>query len=201
MKKDISLDELIVKCGIPGIGAETARKLALRVRNATTLRDLIEEGQLAAAFEEVAGINEKTKTSLVTYLTNIDFLLLLEEMEEEGYSIFNKDFQILTVEDLDNVPMCEEVVYDDLPIDLSGLTISIAGTLSLPRRMFQEMISKKGGKFSSNVDANVDILVFSDIDGTKSARYKIAEKLNRKGAGINLISEATFIDKFSTKIK
>ena len=93
--------------------------------------------------------------------------------------------------------MSEATLYDDIPDNLMGLKIAIAGTLALPRRMFQQMITSKGGTFAANVDENTDILVFSTTNGISSAKYDLARKIQKKGAKVVFLSEKDFIDKYS----
>lgn len=201
LEKNITLDEFLVKCKIPGIGPETARKIAIRVKNIQTLRNLIEEGQCKEALTGVYGISNKNIDNIIEVLTDIDFMLLLEDMEEEDFDMFHQQYtEVIEVDDLDAVVMAETDIYDELPMDLTGINVCITGTLSLPRRMFQNMIVKNGGKFQTAVTNATDILIYSETDGMSTAKYKMAEKLKKSGCKLAMVTEKMFIDKFTTKI-
>lgn len=200
--KDISLDVFINRCDIPGVGIETARKIANAVRNITTLRDIIEEGNLRDSLKDVPGISESIIEALQKKFSNFEWLLLLDDMEEEGYEMFKKT-SIYSLEELETFRSnnyIEEYSITSLPINLTGQKICITGTLSLPRKMFQQMIVNNGGVFQANVTKDTNILIFSKNDGQNTIKYRMAQDLVKKGSSISIITEETFLDKFSKKI-
>ena len=193
--KTITLPEFINKCNIPGIGPETSRKIASRVQNIQTLRNLIEEETIHEALKGIVG--DKVIESLSETLSDIEWILLLEDMEDEGYDLFSTDFtEVYEAEDLDSlITAIPQNSIKDLPIDLKGQNICITGTLSLPRKMFQSMIEKNGGKFQSSVTNSTDILIYSNSDGMNTVKYKRAEEMRKKGAKISMVTEKVFVDK------
>lgn len=202
--KNITLAEFINKCDIPGVGTETSRKIAQEVKNIQTLRNMVEEGTLEESLSNVNGISTKVITYLAEKFSDIDWLLLLEDMEDAKYDMFVNSTNIIysseELEELRNSVFVGEDSIKNLPIDLKGQKICITGTLSLPRKMFQQMIEKNGGIFQSNVTSATDILIFSEKDGMSTVKYRMAEKLLSNGCSISMITEKIFIDKFSKKI-
>lgn len=202
--KNITLAEFINKCDIPGVGTETSRKIAQEVKNIQTLRNMVEEGTLKESLSNVNGISTKVITYLAEKFSDIDWLLLLEDMEDAKYDMFVNSTNIIysseELEELRNSVFVGEDSIKNLPIDLKGQKICITGTLSLPRKMFQQMIEKNGGIFQSNVTSATDILIFSEKDGMSTVKYRMAEKLLSNGCSISMITEKIFIDKFSKKI-
>ena len=199
LKKNITLDEFLTKLKIPGIGKETSKKIACKVKNIQTLRNCIEEGTCGEVLEGV--INSKTLSDLEEVLCDMDWILLLEDMEDAGFDMFHESYtEVFSIDDIKNMPEFEMTTYDTLPIDLKGLEICIAGTLSLPRKMFQSMVEKNGGIFKTMVSKKTDVLVYSEKDGLNSAKFDMARKLNKDGAKIYIITEKTFVEKFSKTI-
>lgn len=202
--KNITLSEFINKCDVPGVGIETSRKIAQEVKNIQTLRDMVEEGTLEESLSKVDGISSKAITYLADKFSDIDWLLLLEDMEDAGYDMFatstNVIYSSAELDEMRNKSFINEDCIKNLPIDLKGQKICITGTLSLPRKMFQQMIEKNGGVFQSSVTSATDILIFSEKDGMSTVKYRMAEKLLKGGCSISMITEKIFIDKFSKKI-
>ena len=99
LNKDISFSEFLVRCNIPGIGAKMSERIACRIKNVATLRDLIECGKINEVLGTVSGIGEKSKKVIDEYLRNFDFMMLLDDLESEDYNMFEDD-AIYAIEEL-----------------------------------------------------------------------------------------------------
>lgn len=193
LKKDISLEEFINAYKIPGIGPSLSKKISEKVININTLRNLLEENSLDVVLKEIEGLGTKVSEKVIETLMDLDFFLILEDMESKGFDLF-KDENIYELDELASVR--NTINQKDLTgIDsIKDLKIVITGTLSLPRKFFETSILKLGGKISSSVSNNTDMLIYSTYDGTSTTKYKAAEKIN-KNAGyekVKLLTEKDF---------
>ncbi|HVC34520.1 MAG TPA: BRCT domain-containing protein, partial [Chloroflexota bacterium] len=71
------------------------------------------------------------------------------------------------------------------PGKLSGASLVITGTLAKPRRYYEDLIEKSGGRMADSVNAKVTYLVRGDAPGSKLEK---ARKL-----GIRVLSEADLL--------
>jgi len=72
---------------------------------------------------------------------------------------------------------------------LKGLVIAITGSLSKPRKQFEALIKKNGGKFSASISNSVTHLVCDDVNSDTSKVTKAKEQ------GIKVVTEK-FLAKF-----
>ncbi len=80
----------------------------------------------------------------------------------------------------------EEVVANDAPQTLEGLTLVVTGSLvGFKRDEISEVISKHGGKAASSVSKKTDYVVVGDAPGSKAA--KAAE------LGVRILNEEEFV--------
>lgn len=204
LNKDISFSEFLVRCNIPGIGDKMSERIACRIKNVATLRDLIECGNINEVLDTVSGIGEKSKKVIDEYLRNFDFMMLLDDLESEDYNMFEDD-AIYAIEELiedgeeEEANEVPEVVLDFLK-DLKGYHIGITGTLSMPRKYFQNFIEKNGGTFQQIVNKSTDILIYSPKDGIFTSKHMKAEAINSKAGydAIKIITEDDFINSIKT---
>lgn len=202
LDKDITLAELLVKCKIPRIGPKVAEKIAKKVMNVVTLRDLIECENLDKVLDTVDGVGDKTKAIIGKHLRNFDFMIFLDNLEETGeFTLFEDD----KVYELENICVVEneedEKEEDDDTTSTSitsiaGKKVCITGTLSMPRAYFKNFIEKHGGVFQAQVNGATDILIYSKADGTYTEKYKKAHDINLKAGKdvIAIMTEKAFVN-------
>lgn len=78
---------------------------------------------------------------------------------------------------------------------LTGKTLCVTGKLECAdRQNLQKLIEREGGQLVDSVSAKLDILIVGTTRGARPASSeKQAEKLNAKGATIQVIDEAGFL--------
>ena len=204
LNKDISFSEFLVRCNIPGIGAKMSERIACRIKNVATLRDLIECGKINEVLDTVSGIGEKSKKVIDEYLRNFDFMMLLDDLESEDYNMFEDDaiYAIEELVDEEEEKEVREISEETIRIlkDLDGCRICITGTLSMPRKYFQNFIEKNGGRFQTAVNNSTEILIYSDKDGKSTSKFKKASDINSKKGfdAIKIINEDDFMSLVKT---
>ena len=198
LSNDISLEEFLKQYKIPGVGPVLSKGIADKVRNASTLRNLLEENTLGYALKEVDGLSEKMSDKIITSLMDVDFFLSLEEMEDSGFKMFD-DKTIYDVSELSYSAPRTSIKDISSISGLKGKSIVITGTLSMPRRFFETSIAKLGGKVSSSVSKNTDMLIYSTSDGTDTTKFRAAKKIN-DGAGYEKVKMLTEVD-FNALVK
>lgn len=199
LNKNISFEDFLVSCKIPGIGQVVSKQIAEKVINVSTLRDLLEEKEIKPVLMEISGIGPKTIESITESLLNLDFMFLLEEMEDENFLMFQDNIVYPLNDLLENGIKEEKVkIEKDLSFlsDLTNIGICITGTLSQPRKYFENFIRNKHGIFQTTVTRNTDILIYSPIDGTDTTKYNKAIQLQNSGYPIKIITEIDFYDYF-----
>ena len=204
LNKDISFSEFLVRCNIPGIGAKMSERIACRIKNVATLRDLIECGKINEVLDTVSGIGEKSKKVIDEYLRNFDFMMLLDDLESEDYNMFEDDaiYAIEELVDEEEEKEVREISEETIRIlkNLDGCRICITGTLSMPRKYFQNFIEKNGGRFQTAVNNSTEILIYSDKDGKSTSKFKKASDINSKKGfdAIKIINEDDFMSLVKT---
>ena len=167
--KTIGFAEFINSFNVPGLTEDDCRKICYRLHDIVTFRDYIEEDKLENFLLSIS-IKQKVVDAILKKFNNIDFMLLLEDLEDNKYSLF------------------EEKTYS-----LKGKKVCITGTLSIPRKMFQSLIEENGGIFHIGIKSDTDILIFSEKDGTKTEKFKQASSINALGKRkIELVTESFF---------
>ncbi len=193
LHNDITLEEFLKQYKIPGVGPVLSKEIADKVRNASTLRNLLEENNLKYVLKDIDGLSDKTSEKITVNLMDVDFFLNLEEMEDSGFKMFD-DKTIYDVSDLSYSAPRTSIKDLSSISGLSGKNVVITGALSVPRRFVETTIVKLGGKVSSSVSKNTDILVYSVNDGTDTTKFRTAKKIN-DNAGyekVQMLTEADF---------
>ena len=193
LHNDITLEEFLKQYKIPGVGPVLSKEIADKVRNASTLRNLLEENNLQYVLKDIDGLSDKTSEKITVNLMDVDFFLNLEEMEDSGFKMFD-DKTIYDVSDLSYSASRTSIKDLSSISGLSGKNVVVTGTLSVPRRFVETTIVKLGGKVSSSVSKNTDILVYSINDGTDTTKFRTAKKIN-DNAGyekVQMLTEADF---------
>jgi len=101
---------------------------------------------------------------------------------------------------LAEVTIVEPQRAEDTGSGLFGKSVVFTGTMALmDRKTAQKKVQGLGGKTPSSVTADLDYLVIGDEGsallggGEKSTKHKAAEKLQQKGAAVQIISETAFV--------
>ena len=173
--RSMTLATLLVSLGIEGLGLQTAQLLA-------------------DEFGGVDAIREATEKDLVLSAKGV------------GYSIAHQVVHGLRRAGplmdrlLEYVTLLEPTA--DAPAGpLAGQSFVFTGKLrNLSRKEAQEMVTKRGGDAPAGVTTDLTWLVVGDEgsplfgEGTKGSKLKKAEAYNEKGAAIQIISEARFME-------
>lgn len=150
--KENPLTQVLIGLGIPFLGAKASSLIA---QTFGSIDEIIK--QPAERFVEIPEIGEKIADSVVTYMHNDDFIQLIEKLKTAG------------------VNMTEEVTVPESS-EFSSMTFVLTGKLSkLSRNEAKSMIENAGGKVTSSVSKNTDVVVAGSDAGSKLEK---AEKLN-----------------------
>ncbi len=164
--RSAELSRVIDALGIPQVGHETAQLLA------SVFGSL---DRLAAATEkelnDLEGIGPSVTASIRNYFADPDNRALVEALLELGIG-------------RPDGAAAERV---ELTGDgrLRGTSIVITGTLSKPRRYYEELIERSGGRLVDTVSSKVSYLVCGDAPGSKLEK---ARKL-----GVPVLNESEFL--------
>jgi DNA ligase (NAD+) len=161
-ERKADLPRLVFALGIPLVGSTTARLLARRFGSLDALAAADEE-QLTA----VEGVGPTMAASISDFFANEANRRLLERLK--GYGL---DPRLEVEEDVPQGP-------------LSGLTVVFTGSLSRPRREYQERARAAGAKVTSTVSAKTDLVVAGEDAGSKLDK---ARKLD-----VEVVDEAGFL--------
>ena len=196
MKDYSTLAEFIKDLKIHGFGEKRAKNLANKVKNIQTLRYHIELGTIDQILLDTPDIGGVTKNEAIKKLKDIETLLLMEELEQQGCKLF-EDETYYELEDIidpsklkvskEDVKMQKgkfEIIEDD---QIKGKNFVITGTLSMTRDYFVSLIIGEGGNVSNSVSSKTDYLIASNVDGEETTKWKKA-----KAIGTKIIDEDDF---------
>ncbi|HZW31946.1 MAG TPA: NAD-dependent DNA ligase LigA [Isosphaeraceae bacterium] len=158
--RSAELARVIDALGIPQVGHETAQILARTFGSLDRLA-AASEAELAA----LEGIGPSVSASIRAFFQDPDNQALVSDLLALGIG-------------------CAAAASSAAgeSARLAGLTFVITGTLSRPRRYYEELIERAGGRVSDTVTSKVNYLVRGEAPGSKLAK---AEKL-----GIPILDEA-----------
>lgn len=166
--KDNSLERLLFGLGIRFVGEKAARTLAEHFQTLDSLREATEEELLS-----VDEIGEKMADSIATYFKNEEVQLLIQELKDQGVNTSFKG-QIVRTADIQDSPFLNK-------------TVVLTGKLEqLSRKEAQTAIEKLGGKVTSSVSKNTDLVIAGAEAGSKLTK---AESL-----GVEVWSEAELLE-------
>ena len=182
MKDYSTLAEFIKDLKIHGFGEKRAKNLANKVKNIQTLRYHIELGTIDQILLDTPDIGGVTKNEAIKKLKDIETLLLMEELEQQGCKLF-EDETYYELEDIidpsklkvlkeEEVKMRKgkfEIIEDD---QIKGKNFVITGTLSMTRDYFVSLIMGEGGNVSNSVSSKTDYLIASNVDGEETTKWK-----------------------------
>ena len=160
--KNCEWSRFLFALGIKSVGKETAQKIADAYPSWKELKKATIEG-----LQKIENIGKETAPVIYEWIHNPSNQALIEELFELGVTPVHK-------------------TLDKTEVKLEGKTFVITGTLSQPRKHFEELIKANGGKIAKNVSKNTDFLLSGEKAGSK---LKNAEKL-----GIAILTEEQFLE-------
>lgn len=168
--KNPELWQFIYALSIEGVGKKTAKDLAQRFH---TLSDF----RLASSKEllEIQDMGEITSQNIIDFLDNEDCVLLIDSLLAAGVN-----------------PKPVEISGDRF----KGKVFVITGTLQHPRKYYQEIIEKNGGKVSGSVSKKTSAVIIGEDAGSKEAK---ARKLVAEGADILLLDTEEMVEEYLSK--
>jgi DNA ligase (NAD+) len=168
ISKTKPLWRLLAGMGIPLVGESASKLLAQRFE---TLDDLMKADQ--ETLEALDGIGDIMAASIVNFFQSSSNQELINRLKEAGLQPSNPDFSPGGDDDASGV--------------FAGKKFVITGTLEkYSRDEAKRLIEQAGGKVSSSVSKNTDVLLAGEKAGSKRDK---AEKL-----GVPIMSEAEFLD-------
>jgi DNA ligase (NAD+) len=159
--KSVSLDRFIYSLGIPNVGQHVARVLATRYGSL--------DGVMEASAEELVGVHEvgeEVASSVVSYFEDARNRNVIEKMLLAGVR-----------------PSWEQVQTER---NLEGKKVVFTGGLThLGRDEAKRLVEQRGGRITSSVSKNTDLVVVGENPGSKAGT---AKKL-----GVEVVDEDTFL--------
>ena len=194
LKKDISLKDFLISLDIEKFGPKGAEALAEKVKNVNTLRYHIESETIDKILLDTKGIGESIKENIIKQVLDINTIMLIEKMDNEGFEIFKDDHIYELDELIENKeilkPKEEKTVKEEPLFGISGLTFVMTGTASVPRSQLERVINSNGGFTSNSVTKKTDYLIVCGRDGINTTKWRKA-----KGIGTKMINESDFWNK------
>jgi len=162
--RQADLARVIDALGIPQVGHETAQLLAGAFGSLDRLANASED-----ELSSLEGIGPSVSASISRFFADPDNQALVKGLRELGMGGPAETAQAT-------------------PTDgkLQGLSFVITGTLSQPRRYYEELIEKAGGRVADAVSSKINYLIYGEAAGSKLAK---AHKL-----GIPVLNEAGFFE-------
>ncbi|MCA1927132.1 MAG: NAD-dependent DNA ligase LigA [Calditerrivibrio sp.] len=151
---------LIYALGIDNIGIRTAQLLASKFKDIDNLMSATHDDLF-----DIHGVGEEIANSLIEFFSNEENRELIIFLKSVGLNMRHSD---------------------ERGSLLSGVNFLITGTLSRPRKFYEELIVKNGGNILSSVSKNLNYLIVGDNPGSKLEKGK---KL-----GIIVLNEEQFLE-------
>lgn len=165
--KNPELWQFIYGLSIPEVGKKTAKDLAQRYHTLDDFMNCTMQELL-----DMEDIGEIIAQNIVDFVHNPHVLEWIQTLKERGVKC--KDIEIHSEE-------------------LKGKTFVITGTLEHPRKYYQDIIEKKGGKVSSSVSKKTTAVLIGVDAGSKETK---ARELVSKGESITLLTSEEEILKY-----
>ncbi|MCR4667611.1 MAG: NAD-dependent DNA ligase LigA [Desulfovibrio sp.] len=163
-KEHVRLDRLISALGIRHVGVETARTLAVRYKDLSSLANATEESLM-----DLQDVGPEVARSICHFFAVPENRHLIEKFEQLG---------VVT-----GVVQDENEGKRDLP--LAGKTILFTGTLRVPRGMAEACAEKLGATPVTGVSRRLGMLVVGKNPGSKL--------LKARSLGISVLEEEAFM--------
>jgi len=144
--KKTTLARFLYALGIFHVGEYAAKLLAQNFKDIEDLYHVRPE-----VIERIPQMGEKIARSVSEFFSDEENLKTIEELRELGLTLSNPDYRSEKKE----------------MGALEGLTFVITGTLPLPRKEIEEMISRSGGHPASSVSRKTDYLLAGESPGSK----------------------------------
>lgn len=165
--KSPELWQFIYSLSIEGVGHKASKDLAQRYHTLDNFLLATEEELF-----KIDDIGEIIVGNIIDYLSNNDIKKMIHELRETG------------------------IVVKSVQIEgdkLKGKTFVITGTLSKPRKYYQEIIEKNGGKVSGSVSKKTTAVLIGADAGSKEEK---ARKLVSEGNDIVLLDTESKIEDY-----
>jgi DNA ligase (NAD+) len=160
------LTRVIDALGIPQVGHETAQLLASVFGSLDRLAKATEE-----ELNDLEGIGPSVTESIRGFFADDDNRTLIDDLRALGIGC--------------SVRATADGAGEASTGKLNGASVVITGTLSKPRRYYEELIERAGGRSADSVTSKVTYLVCGDAPGSKLEK---ARKL-----GIPILNEVEFL--------
>lgn len=161
--KNAALDNFIYSLGIANIGKKSAKQLADKFKSLENLQ--------SATIEDILSLDdfgEIMATSVYNFFNNDANKKLIDSLLSKGIQLEFKEVK-------------QGV--------LTGITICLTGSISVPRSKAKQMIIDNGGSVADSVSKNVNVVVYGEEAGSKLEK---AKKL-----GLELWTEKVFYEKIN----
>ena len=161
--KNAALDNFIYSLGIANIGKKSAKQLADKFKSLENLQ--------SATIEDILSLDdfgEIMATSVYNFFNNDANKKLIDSLLSKGIQLEFKEVK-------------QGV--------LTGITICLTGSISVPRSKAKQMIIDNGGSVADSVSKNVNVVVYGEEGGSKLEK---AKKL-----GLELWTEKEFYEKIN----
>ncbi|TYB33394.1 MAG: NAD-dependent DNA ligase LigA [Flexistipes sinusarabici] len=158
--KSKPFSKVLFGLGLPNVGVRTAEILAEKFGNIDAMIQAERKD-----FEEIEDIGPVIADGLFKALRNEKITYLIDKLRKAG---LNFTYRRVRESDV-----------------LKGKTFLITGSLSRPRRQFEELIKRNGGRVLSGVSSNLDYLICGESPGSKLDKAKELD--------INIIDEEKFM--------
>ncbi len=159
--KNIPFERVLFALGLRHVGIIAARLIAEHFKNMdniinASLNDL----------ENVKGVGIETAESILKSLHDENMVSIIKRLKSYGLQM--------------------EYVSNNTGMSLNGKSFLITGTLSRPRKDYEELILQNGGSLLSGVSKNLDYLIAGEKAGSKLAKANTL--------GISIINEDEFLN-------
>lgn len=161
--RTVKFENFLVALGIPQIGKSAAKEIAKKFNTCDALFTAIKSG---FDFSQLKDFGATTNSAIYKFFT------------EDKMMELNRLVTLLTFVEPE---VCEANTF------INGKTFVITGAFSKPRKEYEELITKNGGKLSNSVSKKTDYLLTNDKESGSSKNLKAQE------LGIPILSEAEFI--------
>lgn len=156
--KSPELWQFIYALSIDGVGKKTAKDLAQRYH---TLDNFLQAS--SQDLMKMHDIGETTASDITEYIGSYKHSKMINRLKEAGVN-----------------PKPVEIAGDKF----AGLIFVITGTLEHPRKYYQDLIEKNGGKVSSSVSKKTSVILVGTDAGSKEEK---ARKLISEGCPIKIL--------------
>lgn len=164
---NIQLASFIYALSIPGVGKKTAKDLAKYFQSLHSFMNASYESLIS-----IEDISDITANVILEWIQSSSSKDVVQHLLDEGINIQEEN----------------RVIENQL---FNNQTFVITGTLSHPRKYYQELIEERGGKVVGSVSKKTNYVLLGKNAGSKEEK---ARGLINKGAPIKIINEERFLE-------